>query len=116
MCGLDCWGLVRVVYKNELGIDLPVLPGIIKHDRLVVTREVSERCQEGWTDLESPVELCAVAMSQSKMIHHAGIWTSADGGKIIHAFDGFPVQADSLTTLRLRGLNIIKYLWYGIHR
>ncbi len=112
--GVDCWGLIRLVYREQRGIDLPLLPGLIRNDRLVVTHEIAERCQEGWFPMESPAEFYAVAMSQSHAIHHGGVWTSADGGKIIHCWDGLPVCADSLKTLRLKGLRVIKFLRYGL--
>lgn len=109
--GLDCWGLVRLVYRECLGLDLPVHPGVVKDGHLVVPREISEQCLDNWDQIEKPFELCGVGMSQkAHYIHHAGVWTNADGGKIIHCWDGRPVVADTLRNLGIKGLRVIKYL------
>lgn len=112
--GLDCWGLVRLIYKEQLGLDLPIHPGIVKDGHLEVPRGVSEQCLHGWDQIEKPFELCGIGMSQrAQYIHHAGVWTSADGGRIIHCWDGFPVVADTLKGLMFKGLRVIKFLsWH----
>lgn len=113
--GLDCWGLIRLIYREERNTLLPEIPGIVKDERLVISREIADQCQEGWAEQSSPTEWCAVGMSQRTMVHHGGVWTDADGGKIIHCWDGFPVVADSPRTLKFKGLKILKFFHYGLH-
>lgn len=99
---LDCWQLLRLVYNNELGIHLPELPGV--EDARFFSR---------WAELEWPVEFCAVGMTRKETIHHVGVWTMADGGRIVHCWDGMPVVADTRKTLKLRGLRVVQF--YGLH-
>lgn len=113
--GLDCWGLIRLIYREEKGILLPEIPGTVQNEQVNVSREVLAQCSEGWVEQAFPTEMCAVGMSRKEHIHHGGIWTVADGGKIIHCWDGLPVVADTRKNLNLRGLRIIKFFSYGLH-
>lgn len=107
--GLDCWGLLRLVYLEQRGIELPQLPGVYVDDELLISRENLAQCVKGWTEQPLPVEWCAVGMSRKTIIHHVGIWTEADGGKVIHCFHGKPVTADTPKSLLLKGLRIKEY-------
>jgi cell wall-associated NlpC family hydrolase len=112
--GLDCWGLIRLIYREQLGIDLPEIPGIVKGDQLSISREILDQCLSGWVEQPKPTELCAVGMTRKGAIHHGGVWTEADGGKIIHCWDGLPVVADIPRNLNLRGLRIVNFfLWHS---
>jgi len=106
--GLDCWGLVRLVYREEFGIDLPLVQGALSRETLL-------ECKQGWFDIPEPIEYCGIEMTQRSVGHHAGLWTEADGGKIIHCWEGTPVAADTLKTLRFKGFRVIRFIRYGIH-
>lgn len=113
--GVDCWGLVRLVYREERGVLLPDLPGVASCDLLTISHRILREAMDLWQDLAEPKELCAVAMSQSRVLHHVGVWTAADGGKVIHAWKDLAVIADTLRVLRLRGFRTIKFFSYGLH-
>lgn len=106
--GLDCWGLVRLVYQEEFGILLPSVQGDM-------SRETLRGCKQGWVEIIAPAEFCGIEMTQRTVGHHAGVWTEADGGKIIHCWEGHSVAADTLRTLRFKGFRVIKFVRYGIH-
>lgn len=112
--GLDCWGLLRVIYRNEKGIDLPELPGITAEGVSTISREILDQTQANWTEVARPADGDAVAMSQKTVLHHVGIWAEADGGKIIHCWK-CPVIAESLKMLRLRGIRVVRFFRYGVH-
>lgn len=70
---------------------------------------IREQVQTDWMESPIPFEGCAVAMGLKEDIHHVGIYTSADGGKIIHAWHSYNVIADRFLGLRFKGFHTIKF-------
>jgi cell wall-associated NlpC family hydrolase len=57
--GCDCWGLVRLVYRDRLGIELPSLADgyVAANDRASVARLIAdERTDTGWHEIEHGAE------------------------------------------------------------
>lgn len=48
--GCDCWGLVRLIYKNELGIDLPDYLDCYEttNDREKLSSVIKEQTEKNW--------------------------------------------------------------------
>lgn len=113
--GLDCWGLIRLVYHEILGISLPLLPGYTSDNLLSLTREIAAQIDGHWDEVIKPKEFDAVAMGIGDTPHHVGLWTAADGGRIIHTFKGRAVAAETVRQLRVQGMKYIKFYHYGIH-
>jgi len=108
--GVDCWGLLYLVYRDEFNIHLPLMPG---EDLMAKARDMARGEYEGWREVSAPQEGCAVAMSQKELLHHVGIWVQ---GKIIHSWENLRVIADTPRTLRqIRGIQIFRYFVYGLH-
>lgn len=105
-----CWGLLRTFYAGH-NIQLPVIPGLTKENHI----EIAEACQRvlvcDWEQVPEPFEGAAVAMSVLEFgdIHHVGIWTDADGGRIVHCWGDHRVVADTLRGLKQKGLKQIKF-------
>jgi len=112
--GLDCFGLLRLVYKQEQGIEIPDLPGIAEEHVLTIAKEIMLQTTSCWKEISSPKEGCMVAMSQRTVFHHVGVWTEANGGRVIHCWKA-PVVAETIKSLKLKGVKVIKFFLYGIH-
>jgi len=113
--GVDCWGLVRLVYLQERGIDLPILPGVVEGGLLGACREIRSQKGDKWEGLIAPTDLCAVAMGRARRsFSHVGVWTDADGGKVIHAYEKGCVVAETLRTLN-RFYGLVNIQFYGFH-
>jgi cell wall-associated NlpC family hydrolase len=84
--GADCWGLVRMVYQNELGILLPEWSAhSSSFDNAVVATEIKE-AHEYFTRVEQP-EPFAVAWFSSKSVYaHVGI--AVDSQRMLHCTAG----------------------------
>lgn len=104
--GIDCWGLLRLVYREQLGIALPELPGLVADCNSMISRENFALCAENWAVLPQPQEWAAVGMSRKEHIHHVGVWTGSDGGRVIHCWENKPIVADTPRTLLLKGMRI----------
>lgn len=107
--GVDCWGLLRLIYWEERRILLPSLPGLVEDYEQLISRENLALATKGWVGMGRPCEWAAVGMSRKERIHHVGVWTDADGGKVIHIWNGKPAVADTPKSLLLQGVRIIQY-------
>jgi len=109
----DCWGLVRDIYERRFNIDLPFYPGLPREptpaDTRLMLKEIRNELKEDWVVSEKPFDGCAVAMSQSQVYHHVGLYMEADGAKVLHCWDGSAVVLDTLPRLRLKGLKKITF-------
>lgn len=105
----DCWGLLWFIYLNYFGVELELHPvDPIHHEE--VAKRINAGVDDGqWVRLMKPVDGCAVALSKSKVFHHVGIFTSIDGGLVLHAHDSGRVVAQSLAGLRSQGWSRIQF-------
>lgn len=89
--GCDCYGLVRLVYRQELGIDLPHLGDCYScaFSRGEVAPLVSSVAAESWavdvTDKE-PEPFDVLVFSRGGMEYHVGLFVHGD--MMLHAIDG----------------------------
>jgi len=114
--GLDCYGLVRLVYQQERSIVLPDLPGVTENTVLAICREIVAHSQGLWNEVADPVDGCVVAMSLREALHHVGVWAATDGGKIVHAYRyANQVVAETLLSLHWKGFKTIRFFVYGSH-
>lgn len=106
---VDCWGLLRLVYAQKFSISLPELPGVCLGTLASMASHIASGLQDDWVLTEVPFDGCAVAMSQREVIHHVGLWATADGGKIIHCWDSHNVIADTLLGIRQKGFRVVRF-------
>ncbi len=113
--GLDCWGLLRLVYRQERGVLLPALPGVAGAGLLHIAGTIAENASWSWQEVGAPKDGDAVAMSLREALHHVGVWIEADGGRVIHSWKDLSVVADTLKMLRFKGIRTIRFFRYGLH-
>ncbi len=54
--GADCWGLVRIIFKEELGIELPSIEGYKNTKDFVKISEIIESNKHNWQMIQSGQE------------------------------------------------------------
>lgn len=71
--GVDCWGLVRLFYKNELKIDLPSFSSEYTQTDVQRIEELIAQYKEGWESTEQPEEDSIVLFRVLGSESHVGI-------------------------------------------
>lgn len=84
--GIDCWGLVRLVYKQEYNIDLPNFSTEYEADDTERMRDLIAQYKEGWEQIEAPTEGCIVLFNIMGVESHIGVAISST--HFLHARDG----------------------------
>lgn len=81
--GLDCWGLIKIIYAEQLGIDLPDYGEISANDLLRVARAMKNG-QERWEAVDKPQEfdLVALRLYDRGWVGHVGVMV--DGKRMLH--------------------------------
>lgn len=110
----DCWGLVRFIYARMFDTELQNFNHIDALDVKACANQFEiETGSPNWINIDEPEHGCVVAMSRSKVLHHAGIWLEIDGGLCFHALDGSAVIAESLYRLKTQHFSKILFFRYG---
>ncbi|MBA5776298.1 C40 family peptidase [Stappia sp. F7233] len=87
LAGLDCWGLVRLVYAQELGIDLPSYGEISARQLISVARAISAGARsEEWRPVGSdnlrPFDVAVMRRSGGINACHVGVLIRP--GQVLH--------------------------------
>lgn len=92
--GLDCWGLARVFYKQEMGIELPSYSELYTGSYDSKVTEAINYYKDNWTRVESPQsgDLCLFRIMGEPS--HVGIYIGSN--KFLHSRDGKDSVIDSL--------------------
>lgn len=85
--GLDCWGLARLIYKNEYGITLPSFSSDYEDSDVGRIEELIAQYKEGWESTDSPSEGTAVLFRI--MGHESHIGVAVSSTHFIHAREGY---------------------------
>jgi len=103
----DCWGFARRVWAECFGLDVPVID-IDAIKTLDVCRAFKIHPElKNWKPAVRPYEGYGVIMSQSKSVHHVGIWTELGGSGIVHCVKGSGVIFTAPSALLLMGYHIL---------
>lgn len=84
--GADCWGLVRLWFREQLGVELPM----VSDDAL---REVErQRCL--WTPIETPARGDLLLFRQPGRAVHCAV--ALGDGRMLHAVEGQTSRIDRI--------------------
>lgn len=87
--GLDCWGLVVMVYRERLGIVLPEYPGAYPDDSpeaLANAAGVARVERQRWTRVETPRIYDVALLRLQGLPCHVGVVVSR--GQMLHVMAG----------------------------
>ena len=107
--GLDCWGLVRAVYADQLGIELPSYGEISAEEFRKIAAQMAADCKsaEVWlpVDKPAPFDVVTMTLGTGKVIAHVGVMV--DEKTIMHIEpDSYPAlmrTTHPFVSRRLRG-------------
>lgn len=73
--GLDCWGLVALIYKQERGIILPDYLDVYEttNDREILAKTIREERESKWIDPKEPKEFDVIILNMRGVPMHCGI-------------------------------------------
>lgn len=75
---LDCWGLVRCIYKDEFNITLPNLDGYDDSENGEQVQNVVEtESFKNWTKIVSPLPFSVVVFRMGRHCSHVGVMLDA---------------------------------------
>lgn len=105
----DCWGIGRHHYAKQFGIAIPSMPLerlCLDHTNL---RIFEDALDGDWDEIDMPEEHCGVALARCQIITHVGLWTWADGGRVLHMQGNRFVVTQSIPELRAELWSVVKF-------
>lgn len=111
--GLDCWGLVRLIYKEEYNITLPSFSDEYHIDDDVRIRELFAQYREGWQQKENAEEGDLVLLRVLGEETHVGVMLN--NTQFIHVRLGSNCVVDSIVSDRWKSkvVGFFKYVSQG---
>jgi len=107
----NCGGLVRYLYRERLGIEVPTVD-VDALSLLSVAKLLKDKdggLHKDWVKVEAPKDMDAVELSHAKDPHHVGLWLDVDGGGVLHCVQGIGVMFSNPTNLHMSGWKIKGY-------
>ena len=100
--GLDCWGLVRLVYRERLGVDLPAYDGVFSDTDPETMRQVGSLMAEQsrqWQQVQQmqPMDVLLIRVNGG-VPSHVALYLGDDW--MLHIMEGMDVTQESVRSLR----------------
>jgi probable lipoprotein NlpC len=98
--GLDCWGLVCLVHKEELGLELFPYNDIFltnSHENLKHVAKVIQEGKEKLKEIKKPEPFDIIVLRAGTYIWHVGI--VIDKKRMLHVMDGIESVVEEYTGL-----------------
>jgi len=105
--GLDCWGLVCLVYREQFGIELPAFADgeyTDPHERRLVNALLRGNVNAEWHKVEAPREGDGAIFQYVADFSHVGLWLP--GNLILHSLDGAETCIEPVRRLAMLGYKI----------
>lgn len=96
--GCDCWKLIVMVYREQLGIDLPDYAEIFVDDSLASLRRVARTMKEErlkWRQVQTPIPYDVILLRIDGLVCHAGL--VIDRRRMLHIMDGTDSTVEEFT-------------------
>lgn len=100
--GLDCWGLVRLVYAERMGIHLPSFDGVFSGQQDArAAGEIMQRESMRWQQVQQwePMDVLLMRVSAS-IPSHVGVYLG--NCMMLHILDGIDSTIERADSLRWR--------------
>jgi sulfur carrier protein ThiS len=98
--GLDCWGLVRLVYKNELNVELPSFKEVRISAYDTRGSIIDEYKQDGWVETTEPKMGTVVLVRVKGLPIHTGVMV--DSTKFLNILPGANCVIADITNSKWR--------------
>ena len=102
--GYDCWGLVRAVYADRLGVDLPSYGEISARDLARIARQMETAKDDGWRQIGTPRALDVVLMRSGRggaRVVHVGVMV--DANRLLHVEEAAATAVVPVTHFSVAG-------------
>jgi cell wall-associated NlpC family hydrolase len=98
--GVDCWGLVRMIYKIELQTELPDYLDVYEttNDRDALAKVISQERETKWLNPETPKPFDIIILKMRGLPMHVGVVTKP--GFMIHCARDIGTVHERYTGLR----------------
>ncbi len=100
----DCWGLVREIYADRLGVALPSYGEISARDLARIARTMGGAKDDGWQAINVPRALDVVLMRSGRggsCVVHVGVMV--DGRRVLHVEAAAATAVVPLTHISVAG-------------
>ena len=105
--GVDCYGLLKLVYRDEYNIDLPdwLVDPVDLRD---VNKHIEDAVTSGqFTETDTPADGDIVVCYRTRAAHHIGVFV---GGSVLHA-DKPNVVCEHLSKFKRRFVKVVIGEW-----
>jgi hypothetical protein len=96
--GIDCWGLARLIYKQEYNIDLPNFSTDYEENDTLRMQDLIAQYKEGWEKIETPIEGCLILFNIMGSETHIGIAVSDT--HFVHSREGMDSAIESFDSFK----------------
>lgn len=97
--GSDCWGIVCLYYKHEMGIELPKLSGMYENTgQSALISGIIDAIKPRWTKIKDPQRGDVIVFTIAGKETHVGVCINTH--QFIHAFKGTDSCMENLNSHR----------------